>query len=110
VDFSSWARPASAARLGGVGPPQDPLASWFGRVQVALPGEDWPTTNGAPTLALAQLNLRELPCPPPEAHPPARTLDIIDIRIGVADRARNQGFWHLVSPGVRRPDMPNSTS
>jgi hypothetical protein len=66
VDFSAWARPASAARLGGVRPPQDPLASWFGRVRVALPGEDWPTTNGAPMLALAQLNLRELPCPPPQ--------------------------------------------
>jgi hypothetical protein len=67
VDFSGWARPASAARLGGVRPPQDPLTSWFGRVQVALPGEGWPTTDGAPMLALAQLNLRELPCPPPPA-------------------------------------------
>jgi hypothetical protein len=67
VDFSGWARPASAARLGGVRPPQDPLTSWFGRVQVALPGGGWPTTDGAPMLALAQLNLRELPCPPPPA-------------------------------------------
>lgn len=52
MDFSSWARPASAARLGGLRPPQDPLASWFGRVQVALPGEDWSATNGAPMLTL----------------------------------------------------------
>jgi hypothetical protein len=66
VDFSGWARPACAARLGGVRPPHDPLASWMGRVRVALPGEDWPTaTDGAPMLAVAQLNLRELPCPPP---------------------------------------------
>lgn len=67
MDFSGWARPASAARLGGVRPSQDPLASWFGRVRVGLPGEDWPATDGAPMLALAQLNLRELPCPPPQA-------------------------------------------
>jgi hypothetical protein len=67
MDFSGWARPASAARLGGVRPPQDLLASWFGRVRVALPGEGWPTTDGAPMLALAQLNLRELPCPPTQA-------------------------------------------
>lgn len=67
MDFSGWARPAGVARLGGDRPPQDPLASWFGRVRAALPGEDWPTTDGAPMLALAQLNLRELPCPPPKA-------------------------------------------
>jgi hypothetical protein len=67
VDFSEWARPACAARLGGIRPPQDPLASWLGRVRVALPGEDWPTSGDAPMLALAQLNLRELPCPPPQA-------------------------------------------
>jgi hypothetical protein len=34
---------------------------------VALPGEDWPTSGDAPMLALAQLNLRELPCPRPQA-------------------------------------------
>lgn len=39
----------------------------MGRVRVALPGEDWPTSDGAPMLAVAQLNLRELPCPLPHA-------------------------------------------
>jgi Domain of unknown function (DUF1963) len=67
VDFSNWARPACVAQVGGFRPPQDPLASWFGRVRVALPGESWPTTDGAPMLALAQFNLRELPCRPPPA-------------------------------------------
>jgi hypothetical protein len=67
VDFSNWARPACIAQVGGFRPPQDLLASWFGRVRVALPGEGWPTTNGAPMLALAQCNLRELPCNPPPA-------------------------------------------
>jgi Domain of unknown function (DUF1963) len=68
VDLSGWARPACVAQVGGFRPPQDPLASWFGRVRVALPGEGWPTTTaGAPMLALAQFNLRELPCRPPQA-------------------------------------------
>jgi hypothetical protein len=67
VDFSSWTRPACVAQVGGFRPPEDPLASWFGRVRVALPGEGWPTTDGAPMLALAQFNLRELPCHPPPA-------------------------------------------
>jgi Domain of unknown function (DUF1963) len=67
VDFTSWARPVCVAQVGGFRPPQDPLASWLGRVRVALPGEGWPTTNGAPMLALAQINLRELPCPSPPA-------------------------------------------
>jgi Domain of unknown function (DUF1963) len=67
MDFSRWARPACVAQVGGFRPSEDPLASWFGRVQVALPGEGWPTTDGAPMLALAQFNLRELPCPPPPA-------------------------------------------
>jgi hypothetical protein len=67
VDFSRWARPTCVAQVGGFRPSQDPLASWFGRVRVALPGEGWPTTDGAPMLALAQFNLHELPCRPPPA-------------------------------------------
>jgi hypothetical protein len=67
VDFSRWARPTCVAQVGGFRPSQDPLASWFGRVRVAQPGEGWPTTDGAPMLALAQFNLHELPCRPPPA-------------------------------------------
>jgi hypothetical protein len=67
VDFSRWARPTCVAQVGGFRPSQDSLASWFGRVRVALPGEGWPTTDGAPMLALAQFNLHELPCRPPPA-------------------------------------------
>jgi hypothetical protein len=67
VDFSRWARPTCVAQVGGFRPSQDPLASWFGRVRVALPGEGWPTTDGAPMLALTQFNLHELPCRPPPA-------------------------------------------
>ena len=34
-------RPACIAELGGFRPPEDPLASWFGHVLVARPGEGW---------------------------------------------------------------------
>jgi hypothetical protein len=79
VDFSSWARPACVAQLGGFQPPQDPLASWFGRVRVASPGEGWPTTNGAPMLALAQFNLRELPC---RAQPVLADIALLTLFLG----------------------------
>jgi uncharacterized protein DUF1963 len=46
--------------------PADPVvASWFGRVDLALPGEPWPTFGGAPMAPVAQLNLREAPYVPP---------------------------------------------
>jgi hypothetical protein len=53
-------RPALVAELGGFRPPGDPFASWMGRVRVALPGEGWPTEDGEPMLALAQINLSEV--------------------------------------------------
>jgi hypothetical protein len=65
VEWSSWERPASLAQVGGFRPPEHPRASWFGTVRLALPGELWPTTDGEPMLALAQINLGELPCPAP---------------------------------------------
>jgi Domain of unknown function (DUF1963) len=67
MDFESWARPACIAELGGFRPPEDPLASRLGRVGVARPDEGWPTTDGAPMLAVAQINLVELPCRGPDA-------------------------------------------
>lgn len=52
--------------VGGFRPPDDPHASSFGCVNVALPGEDWPEDDGRPMLPIAQLNLREAPYVPPE--------------------------------------------
>jgi uncharacterized protein YwqG len=41
-----------------------PLASWFGDVCVALPGEEWPCNGERPLMPLCQFNLTELPfCP-----------------------------------------------
>jgi hypothetical protein len=65
MDLARYMRPASVAQVGGFRPPQDPLASWAGRVRVALPDEDWPTSADEPMLAVAQLNLSEAPYVPP---------------------------------------------
>ncbi|HEV3089380.1 MAG TPA: DUF1963 domain-containing protein [Candidatus Elarobacter sp.] len=43
----------------------DPLASWFGRISVALPGEEWPESGGELMVPVAQLNLSEAPYVPP---------------------------------------------
>lgn len=44
-------------------PDTDQLRSWFGRVEVGLPGEVWPEWNGKPMVPLLQLNCAELPFP-----------------------------------------------
>lgn len=67
MNFESWARPACIAELGGFRPAEDPFASWIGRVLLARPDEGWPTTDGAPMLAVAQINMTELGCPRPDA-------------------------------------------
>ena len=51
--------------VGGFRPPDDPLASWFGRVNVCAPDESWPTMDGEPMHALCQINLTGLPFRPP---------------------------------------------
>jgi len=58
------ARPASRAVVGGFRPPSDPFASWIGKVNVALPGEDWPTSAGRPMMPLCQFNMAEVPFRP----------------------------------------------
>ena len=58
-------RQAIVLDIGGFRPPDDPLTSWFGKVNVALPAESWPESNGQPMLALCQVNVKELPVMPP---------------------------------------------
>ena len=58
-------RRATLIEVGGFRPPADPSASWFGRVNLALPDEAWPTEGGRSMLPVAQLNLREAPFVPP---------------------------------------------
>lgn len=57
-------RRASRAVLGGFRPPADPFTSWFGKVNVAASGEDWPTSAGRPMMPLCQFNMAEVPYVP----------------------------------------------
>ncbi len=64
-DMKFWlVRRAIGAVLGGFDAPDDPFASWFGKVRVALPDEIWPTSGGKPMMPLCQFNLAELPYRP----------------------------------------------
>lgn len=58
------ARSGVILEIGGFRPPDDPLASWFGRVNVCAPGEAWPETAGRPMHALCQINVSDLPLRP----------------------------------------------
>jgi hypothetical protein len=51
------ARKASAMIVGGFRPSDDPFASWFGRVQVALPHDAWPMYRNRPMTPLCQIAL-----------------------------------------------------
>ncbi len=44
--------------------PSDPLASWVGKVQVALPNESWPVYLEVPMKPFGQFNLSEMPYKP----------------------------------------------
>ena len=66
VDFlRRHRRQASLLQIGGFRPPEDPAATWVGRVRLAAPGETWPTFEGKRLAPLAQLNLTEAPYVPP---------------------------------------------
>lgn len=57
-------RKASIMVIGGLPPPKDPAASWFGKVRLARPSELWPAHRGKPMLPLCQINCSEMPyCP-----------------------------------------------
>lgn len=58
-------RRAIRMEIGGFRPPEGPGGSWFGRVNLALPGEEWPTHGGKPMYALTQIDLTQLPFRPP---------------------------------------------
>jgi hypothetical protein len=62
---SKLARQAVVMDLGGGKATKDPAASWFGRVNLALPGETWPECEGEPMHPLCQINLTTLPFRPP---------------------------------------------
>src|SRR5437868_2274212 len=75
---SQVSRRATIMEIGGFRPPDDPATSWFGKVNLALPGETWPCIDGKPMHALCQINLAELPFKPPHLV----DLEMIAIFIG----------------------------
>lgn len=98
VDTSraSIRRRAIEMEIGGFRPTADPRASWFGKVTVALPGEDWPRSDGKPMFALCQINLSELPFRPPRLD----DFELITVFIGpdeLPDSTENGSGWCLRS-------------
>ena len=86
------ARRATLIEVGGFRPPPDPSASWFGRVNLALPGEAWPAEGGHSMLPVAQLNLREAPFVPPSLT----DLELITVFFGrgvLGTETRNGDGW-----------------
>jgi len=49
--------------------PADPLGSWFGSIQVGLPGEEWPEYEGVPMLPLCQFRCEEISALPTTLKP-----------------------------------------
>jgi hypothetical protein len=78
-------RRAIRMEIGGFAPPEGPAGSWFGRVNLALPGEEWPTTDGQPLHALAQIDLTQLP------FRPAGLEDLAMITVFIADDPPYEG-------------------
>ena len=73
-------RRAICLEIGGFRPPENAVASWFGKVGFALPGESWPCSDGKPMHALCQINLAELP------FRPARLDDLEFITVFIGPR------------------------
>lgn len=71
-------RKAIVMEIGGFRPSDHPLASWFGRVNMGALEETWPLQDERPMLALAQINLTELPFPIPGID----DIDFITVFIG----------------------------
>jgi uncharacterized protein YwqG len=78
---ASLRKRAIVLEVGGFCPPDNPLASWFGRVAVARRGEEWPKMNGAPMHALCQINLADLPFRPPRLA----DIEMITLFVGPED-------------------------
>lgn len=57
-------RKAIVLDIGGFRPPEDSMYSWFGKVAYCTEDESWPTQNGEPMYALAQINVTHLPYRP----------------------------------------------
>jgi uncharacterized protein YwqG len=78
-DFrNQFSRRAIVMEIGGFRPSDIIAASWFGRVNLGVGGEYWPLQDGQPMMALAQINLTELPF----RTPGLEDIDFITVFIG----------------------------
>jgi len=94
-------RKASKAIVGGFRPPDDPLASWFGKVRVARQEEDWPLSNGRLMMPLCQLNLEEAPYKPEALQDVALITVFIDpYELPVTDTPNGQGWLLRAYPSM----------
>ncbi len=78
VIMRQFRRRAISLEIGGFRPSDSPAASWFGRVNLAAPGEAWPQTEGRPMHALCQVNLTEMPFRPPRLD----NIELLTVFIG----------------------------
>jgi hypothetical protein len=92
-------RRAIRMEIGGFAPPEGPAGSWFGRVNLALPGEEWPTTDGEPLHALAQIDLTQLPFRPALLQDLEMITVFIDPDLDV-DRPNGQGWCLRAYPDL----------
>jgi len=87
-------RSAIQFQIGGFRPEENADASWFGRVNLAAPGEEWPLIDGKPMHALCQINVDELPFRPAGLD----DIGFIAVFIGpddLPDRTANGTNWCL---------------
>jgi hypothetical protein len=89
-------RKASRIVAGGFRPPDSSQDSWFGRVALAGPDEEWPYHQTRPMLPLCQLNLTEMPF----VSPSLRDLSLITVFISSVSLpidTENGDGWRLRS-------------
>ena len=108
-------RKAIVMGIGGSRPSDNLTASWFGRVNLGAMGESWPLQDGQPMLALAQINLTELPFHPPRLD----DLDFITVFVDPGTlpslHEKNGSHWVLRTyqkiadlVPLERPNAPSS--
>jgi hypothetical protein len=87
-------RPASAIEFFGPPGEFDLTGTQFGRVNAALPGEEWPAHAGRAMQPVAQLNLREAPFLPENLRDVALVAIFFDRDATPADAPNGEG-WRL---------------
>lgn len=88
-------RPAVVLDIGGFRPPDDPMASWFGKVNFLGVGESWPEQEGVPMKPLAQVNFTSWPLRPPGTEDIAFLVLFVGEGLLSANNPPNGKHWCL---------------